>query len=315
MQERDTLTAQNVAPQKPLAGTLTADGGGDARQAPPPKGKVLTGFNGLSATQWTALSKNVWNDLSSPRNRRQLEHGAVFPIKLAERLISIYSKKRDAVLDPFAGIGTTLVAAQSMERHALGLELNPDFVAEGGAWIAESGGLLKRDTRCVLVNDDCRNLAAHVRPDGIQLTVTSPPYANFIRRSVKDRKKTHKKSLIVRANNSTVKPYSDDPRDFGNLAYARFLLEIEDILRLNFTATRKGGYSAWVVKDYRDTGNKIPYVAFHSDLAAAGERAGFRFHDLIVWDQTGQRRLVLLGFPSVFYTNQNCSFIVIFRKC
>ena len=309
------MVSQETAASKPSGGALDIGDNAPSPAFPAPKRKKPLGFNGLSGSQWTALSKNVWNDLSSPRDERQLNHGAVFPLKLAERLISMYSKGRDAVLDPFAGIGTTLVAAQNLGRHALGMELNPDFAAGAKAWLAESGGLLGQKTRCVVVNDDCRGMSAHVKPNGIQLTVTSPPYANFIRRSVKDRKNTHKKSLIVRANNSTVKPYSDDPRDFGNLAYPEFLSGIEEILRLNFAATRKGGYSAWVVKDYRDTENKIPYVAFHSDLAAAGERAGFRFHDLIVWDQTGQRRLVLLGFPSVFYTNQNCSFIVIFRKC
>jgi len=85
-------------------------------------------------------------------------------------------------------------------------------------------------------------------------------------------------------------------------------------LKANYTVTKNGGYSAWIVKDYRDTKNKVPYVPFHSDLARAGEEVGFKFHDLIVWDQTGQRRLILLGYPTVFYTNQNCSFIVIFRK-
>lgn len=60
--------------------------------------------------------------------------------------------------------------------------------------------------------------------------------------------------------------------------------------------------------------NKIPYIPFHSDLARVGEESGWLYQDLIVWDQTGQRRLVLLGYPSVFYVNQNCSFIVVFRK-
>ena len=90
--------------------------------------------------------------------------------------------------------------------------------------------------------------------------------------------------------------------------------QIKGVLKDNLAITKPGGYSAWVVKDYRDTKNKIPYIPFHSDLARVGEEAGWLYHDLIIWDQTGQRRLVLLGFPSVLYTNQNCSFIVIFRK-
>ena len=72
--------------------------------------------------------------------------------------------------------------------------------------------------------------------------------------------------------------------------------------------------ACWVVKDYRDTKNKIPYVPFHSDLATVGQEVGWLYQDLIIWDQTGQRRLVLLGYPSVLYVNQNCSFIVVFRK-
>jgi DNA modification methylase len=285
--------------------------------------KQKLGFNGLTPAEWALLSKNVisedefnqvWDDLSSPRNQYQLEHGAVYPVKLAERLIKMYSKEGDSVLDPFLGIGSTLIAAQSLKRHAIGIELNPKFAQIAERWLEETRGLFANDLHIKVVNDDCRNLLAHVHKDKIQVTITSPPYANFIRKSVEDRSTTHKKSVIKFENNSTVKPYSDDSRDFGNLSYKEFLQQLKLILKANYEVTKHGGYSAWVVKDYRDTKNKIPYVPFHSDLAQIGQDAGFKFHDLIIWDQTGQRRLVLLGYPTVIYTNQNCSFIVVFRK-
>ncbi|TAH30641.1 MAG: site-specific DNA-methyltransferase [Cytophagales bacterium] len=276
--------------------------------------KEKKGFNGLSPTEWASLSKNVWNDLSSPRNEYQLEHGAVFPLKLADRLIKMYSNEGDAIFDPFAGIGTSLVAAQNLKRHAIGTELNPRFYELAEKWILENGGLFVNNFHYKLVNDDCRNLRNHIRPEKIQLTVTSPPYADFIQKSVKDRATTHKTSIIAKENNSTVKQYSENEKDFGNLPYTQFLEQIKEVLKANWEVTKFGGYSCWVVKDYRDTKNKIPYVPFHSDLARAGEEVGWKFHDLIVWDQSGQRRLILLGYPSVFYTNQNCSFIVIFRK-
>jgi DNA modification methylase len=276
--------------------------------------KHKVGFNGLTPSQWALCSKNVWNDLSSPRNKYQLEHGAVFPVKLAERLLQMYSKEGDWVFDPFLGIGTTLIAAQNLKRNGVGIELNPRFAEIARQWLKNDCNLFSQDYEFNVINDDCRNLQWHVRENSIQVTVTSPPYANFIRKSVEDRQKTHKTSVIAFENNSTVKPYSDDTRDFGNLPYQKFLDEIKLILQHNFAVTKFGGYSAWVVKDYRDTKNGIPYVPFHSDLARVGEEVGFKFHDLVVWDQTGQRRLVLLGYPSVFYTNQNCSFIVVFRK-
>jgi hypothetical protein len=154
----------------------------------------------------------------------------------------------------------------------------------------------------------------HIRKEKIQLTVTSPPYADFIQKSLKDRATVHKTSIIANENNSTVKQYSEHENDFGNLPYKDFLKGIKNILSDNLELTKPGGYSCWVVKDYRDTKNKIPYIPFHSDLATVGQEVGWLYQDLIVWDQTGQRRLVLLGYPSVFYVNQNCSFIVVFRK-
>jgi DNA modification methylase len=286
------------------------------------KGKL--GFNGLTASEWALLSKNVineddlfnqvWGNLSSPRNEHQLAHGAVYPVKLAERLTKMYSSEGDTVLDPFLGIGSTLVAATQLNRKGIGIELNPKFAAIAEKWLNESRSLLNQEADYRVINDDCRSLGKHVETDSVQLTVTSPPYANFIRKSIEDRNTVHKTSIIKHENNSTVAPYSEEENDFGNLPYKDFLKSIKKVLKDNLKVTKINGYSAWVVKDYRDTKNKIPYVPFHSDLARAGEEVGWAYHDLIVWDQSAQRRLILLGYPSVLYTNQNCSFIVVFRK-
>lgn len=286
--------------------------------------KSKLGFNGLTPSEWALLSKNVinedeilnpvWNDLSSPRNKYQLEHGAVYPVKLVERLIKMYSAEGDTVFDPFLGIGTTIIAAQGLNRHAVGTELNPKFAGIAQQWLNDVQGIFANDKHYKIINDDCRNMLNHIRKEKIQLTVTSPPYADFIQKSLKDRETVHKTSIIKHENNSTVKQYSQNENDFGNLPYKDFLQEIKKILQDNLELTKAGGYSCWVVKDYRDTKNKIPYIPFHSDLATVGQEAGWLYQDLIVWDQTGQRRLVLLGYPSVFYVNQNCSFIVVFRK-
>lgn len=286
--------------------------------------KTKLGFNGLTPSEWALLSKNVvseddvlnpvWNDLSSPRNKYQLEHGAVYPVKLAERLIKMYSAEGDTVFDPFLGIGSTIIAAQGLNRHGVGTELNPKFANIAQQWLDDVQGLFANNNHYKIINDDCRNMLTHIRKEKIQLTVTSPPYADFIQKSLKDRATVHKTSIIKHENNSTVKQYSEHENDFGNLPYKDFLKGIKKILKDNLEITKAGGYSCWVVKDYRDTKNKIPYIPFHSDLARVGEEVGWLYQDLIVWDQTGQRRFERLGYPSVFYVNQNCSFIVVFRK-
>jgi len=269
-------------------------------------------FNGLTAKEWASLSKNVWNDVSSPRAKKHVDHGATFPEKLANRLILMYTKKRDLVLDPFLGTGTTLEACKNTQRNGIGIEINDRFIPYAEEVVKQK--TITENIQLKVIKDDCRNLLNHVSNDSIQLMVTSPPYANFIHKSIADREQTHKTSLIKLENKSTVNPYGDKKEDFGNLEYGEFLKETKELMKKLFLVTKIGGYNVWVIKDYRDTKNKIPYISFHSDLAKVGEEVGFKFHDLIVWDQSGQRKLVLLGYPSILYTNQNCSFLVVFRK-
>jgi len=284
----------------------------DASPSSTPLRAIKKAFNGLTPQAWTQLSRNVWNDVSSPRGKRQLDHGAVFPLKLAERMVTLYSAEGDLIVDPFLGIGTTAVAAKRLGRNSLGTELNPKFAEEAERWIAEDSSLFADSNHKVVV-DDCRNIGKYLSPDSIQLSFTSPPYANFIQRSVADRAKTHKTSRIVHSNNSRVKQYSESPSDFGNLDYDKFLEDIRGVFAELLAATKVGGYSAWVVKDYRLPPNR-PYISMHSDIAQVAVSAGWLWHDLIIWDQNEQRRLVLLGYPTRFYTNQNCSFIVVLRR-
>jgi DNA modification methylase len=279
-----------------------------------PARKTKPSFNGLSPRDWTVLSRNVWSDLSSPRQARHLKHGAVFPLKLAERLVQIYSGEGDLVFDPFVGIGTTLIAAGRLGRHSLGIELNPNFANMAQEWLSEEQHMFTDSgLNQTLHTDDCRNLEQYLAESSVQVTITSPPYANFIQRSLADRKKTHKKSRLVLENNSQVKQYSENENDFGNLDYEKFLLESKALFAKLLRVTKPNGYAVWIVKDYRLPPSR-PYISMHSDLAAMAQSVGWLWHDLIIWDQNEQRSLVLLGFPSRFYTNQNCSFLVVLRK-
>jgi len=242
-----------------------------------------------------------------------LEHGAVYPVKLVSRLVSLYSRKGDWIIDPFLGVGSTVVGAIDLDRNAVGIELNPRFVEIATRWVEDRRGLLSK-AEAQILQGDCRKVLRTLPSAKFQLLITSPPYADFIHRSVEDRKHTHKKSIIRLENNSRVKAYSDSPDDFGNLPYSEFLRELENVLAECYRLIRPGGYQVWVVKDHRDTRAGIPYIAVHSDLVDVAKRVGLVIHDLIIWDQNEQRRLVLLGYPSVFYTNQNCSFLVVLRK-
>ena len=159
----------------------------------------LKSFNGLSAKEWASLSKNVWNDVSSTRHKKHLNHGATFPEKLVNRLICMYTKKGNVVLDPFLGTGTTLEACKNTNRNGIGIELNERFIPDAESVIRQSS--LKSELSLKVIHDDCRNLLNYVKKDSVQLMVTSPPYANFISKSLEDRRKTHKTSIQLKMSN------------------------------------------------------------------------------------------------------------------
>lgn len=71
-----------------------------------------------------------WSNYTGVYEDRLLEksvHPFQKPISLMERLIAIYTKPGDLILDPFMGSGATLRAAQRLGRGALGFEHNPDY--------------------------------------------------------------------------------------------------------------------------------------------------------------------------------------------
>jgi DNA modification methylase len=266
-------------------------------------------FNGLSAKEWASTSRSVWNDVSSTRAKKHLIHGATYPEKLCDRAIRMYSKVGDIVLDPFLGTGTTALASIKANRYAIGIELTDKYHT-----IAETELKSTNLSEYELIKGDCLDVLDTLQNESIQLTFTSPPYADLIHKVEEDRTKRHKKSAFVVDNNATTNVYSNDDKDLGNMPLDKYTKVVEQIMKKIYAKTKKGGYNIWVVKDYRDMQNDMPYVDLHSAIANAGVKAGFKYHDLIIWDQNEHRKLVLLGYPSRFYVNQNHSYLVVLRK-
>lgn len=55
-------------------------------------------------------------------------HPAVYPSYIIQELIKLLSRKGDTVLDPFCGSGTTCLAAKTLGRQFIGIEINPSYV-------------------------------------------------------------------------------------------------------------------------------------------------------------------------------------------
>jgi site-specific DNA-methyltransferase (adenine-specific)/site-specific DNA-methyltransferase (cytosine-N4-specific) len=59
---------------------------------------------------------------------KNMGHPAVFPISLAEFFIKLFTKEGDNILDPFAGSGTTALAAMRLNRNAVLIDNKPEYV-------------------------------------------------------------------------------------------------------------------------------------------------------------------------------------------
>jgi DNA modification methylase len=89
--------------------------------------KVGSGF-GKNVSNWLGREKvyptNVLHLATECNNKN---HSAAFPESLPEWFIKLFTKEGDWVLDPFAGSGSTLKAAQNQRRNSIGIEIKPEY--------------------------------------------------------------------------------------------------------------------------------------------------------------------------------------------
>ena len=94
-------------------------------------GKKLKFENTSKRNNTYSKRGNIWKYAvglhGSTSDPEAFEHPAIFPEKLAADHIISWTNEGDLVYDPFAGSGTVLKMAKSLNRHFYGSEINPDY--------------------------------------------------------------------------------------------------------------------------------------------------------------------------------------------
>ncbi len=119
-----------------------------------PKRRSSNQLNDLSGKEWIQSTVSIWYQRGLGRGHKdtQLErlHPAPFAFLMVERLLGFFTKKGDSVLDPFAGVGSTLKACELTGRVGTGVELSEKWheIAKKRLSSEAAGG---KHQRCVEV--------------------------------------------------------------------------------------------------------------------------------------------------------------------
>jgi site-specific DNA-methyltransferase (adenine-specific) len=94
------------------------------------KARYTFHYDAMRAENGGKQMKNVWRFSAPARAERAAgRHPTQKPVALVSRCLRASTHPGDVVLDPFAGSGTTGVAALSLGRRFLGIEREPDYAA------------------------------------------------------------------------------------------------------------------------------------------------------------------------------------------
>lgn len=79
----------------------------------------------IHTEEYVRLFRPIWDDIRGASLR---EHPAPFPLKLASRLVKMFSFVGDTVVDPFGGTGTTGLACKLLKRSSVTYEVEPKYL-------------------------------------------------------------------------------------------------------------------------------------------------------------------------------------------
>ncbi|MHA2041600.1 MAG: DNA methyltransferase, partial [Candidatus Thorarchaeota archaeon] len=85
-------------------------------------------LNDLDGKEWVKSTKSWFVVNPRSRSKNQMTHPAKFPEELVSRFVEYFTRIGGWVIDPFAGVASTMVACKTLDRSSVGVELNPEFV-------------------------------------------------------------------------------------------------------------------------------------------------------------------------------------------
>lgn len=254
-----------------------------------------THINCLQAKDWLKSQLGVWKFSFEARDIRDKEvHPATFPISLSKKVIELFTHEGELILDPFVGSGTTLLAANDLNRNALGFDLQEKYISLCATRLHQSG--LFNNARQIAIQDDARNIHKYIPDESIKLIWTSPPYANLLNRSRKNKSRRERNNKQL----GKIEQYSQDERDLGTMSIEDYTVAMGDIFESLLPLLKYKGHCVINVPDMWWENKRI---TIHVSLIQELRNRGYELRNVIIWDRTNiVNQIGIFGWPSNYIT-------------
>lgn len=287
-------------------------------------------LNELSGEAWLYFTKSLWTTAypSELGHAARKAHGANKPPRLMARLIEFFTKGGELVLDPFAGVGGTLLGASICRRprRAIGFEIDQRWIevydgvvrdalgARDGLGLelvdlgpSDPGGPRSFDPAGArMVNGDSLALLPEIVSHSIDFVATDPPYNPQLKITMAGGRLAEK-FANRRTDYAMVTEHAGDLANSGT--YAEYLDRMQAIFNELQRVLRPGRYATVIVRDAYQDGR---YRFTGSDLSARAEAVGLVPKGDLIWYQAGSR-LRPYGYPRSFVPNIVHQHILVLR--
>lgn len=253
-------------------------------------------INCITAKEWLKCQLGVWEFYFEARDiRDKTVHPATFPISLSKKVIELFSHEGELVLDPFAGSGTTLIAANDLNRNAIGFDLNDSYVKLSETRLGEAS-CLSNDSCQMAIQDDALNIPDYLDNESVSLIWTSPPYSNLLNRKRKNKSRRDRKNYQL----GKVEQYSQDERDLGTKPLDEYTPAMGEIFERLLPLLKPKGHCVVNVPDMWWENERI---TIHVSLIEELRKRGYELRNVIIWDRRNiVNRIGIFGWPSNYIT-------------
>ena len=267
-------------------------------------------LNDLTGKEWVYFTNSVWITGYSPTAIENVGlkyrkiHPSPKPPGLMKDIIEFFTKSNSLILDPFVGVGGTLLgtALAGDGRKAIGIDLEKKY-KDAYIKACESEKLEKME----FIIGDSKSVLQKLKSEKYKfdLVIADPPYSDMMSRSrTGQRLKLH--------NKASPTPYTNESLDLGNMSKEDFLESLKIIIKDCSELLKDGKYIVIFCKDFQPNGKNVNLL--HCEVVnKINEIDELEYRGMRIWHDQAMS-LYPFGYPFTFVMNQIHQYILIFRK-